>query len=96
MSEAAAAGINAGIDQEGGGTSAVAQLQAAVESKLTNSSTIATSFRRLMRARMKLGMLDPPQLSKFNHIGLSQLRSAETTALNRRAAQVRAIFFLYM
>lgn len=32
-------------------------------------------------------MLDPPQLSPFNRIGLQDLRTEATTALNRRAAQ---------
>jgi hypothetical protein len=60
--DAAAVGINAGMDQEGGfGTySAVdAMPQAIKDGKVTNA-TVANAFRRLMRVRMRLGMFDPP------------------------------------
>jgi beta-glucosidase-like glycosyl hydrolase len=87
LTEAAAVGLNAGLDQEGGGTTAIAQLQAAIDAKLTDASTVATAFRRLMRARLMLGMFDPPTLSSFGRIGASSLRTAASTALNRRAAQ---------
>jgi len=60
--EAAALGINSGMDQEGGfGTySAIDAMPAAVSSGNVSESTVQTSFRRLMRVRMRLGMLDPP------------------------------------
>ena len=60
--EAAAVGINAGMDQEGGfGTySAVDAMPAALASGAVSSATVKESFRRLMRIRLRLGMFDPP------------------------------------
>ena len=87
MEEAAAVGINAGLDQEGGGTLAIEQLQPAVSHGLTNSSTVATAFGRLMRVRMRLGMFDPPTLlPHYNRLGRQDLQTPAATALNRRAA----------
>ena len=86
MEEAAAVGINAGLDQEGGGTQAISHLQDAVAHGLTNSSAIETAFRRLMRMRIRLGMFDPPSLMGYNTLGKSSLRTAASTALNRKAA----------
>lgn len=40
MEHAAAVGINAGLDQEGGGTAAISKLQAALDDNLTNATTI--------------------------------------------------------
>eukprot|EP00660_Eupelagonema_oceanica_P017507 gene17507-15361_t len=71
MAEAAAAGLNAGLDQEGGGTSAIGQLAAAIDQNLTSASTVATAFGRLMRARIELGMLDPPGSHAYQRIGAS-------------------------
>ena len=44
-----AAGLNAGMDQKGGGTSAIAKLTDAVNDRLTNISNIAQAFKRLFR-----------------------------------------------
>ena len=53
---AAAIGINAGMDQEGGGTQAIEKLPDAVKAGLTTAEAVATSFRRLFAARIRLGM----------------------------------------
>lgn len=86
MEEAAAVGINAGLDQEGGGTSAISHLQDAVTHGLTNATTIEAAFRRLMRMRIRLGMFDPPLLMAYNQLGKANLRTVASTALNRKAA----------
>lgn len=86
MEEAAAVGINAGLDQEGGGTAAISHLQDAVAHGLTNNTAIEAAFRRLMRMRIRLGMFDPPSLIGYNQLGKSSLRTAASTALNRKAA----------
>jgi hypothetical protein len=39
-----------------------------------------------MRMRIKLGMFDPPSLMGYNTLGKSDLRTAASTALNRKAA----------
>lgn len=87
MMHAAAAGVNAGLDQEGGGNTAIVHLPAAIAANLTTSRIIELAFRRLMRARVVLGMFDPPDSSKFGKIGATSLRTLEATALNRRAAR---------
>ena len=86
MEEAAAVGINAGLDQEGGGTSAISHLSDAVAHGLTNATVIGKAFRRLMRMRIRLGMLDPPTLMAYNKLGKESLRTESSTALNRKAA----------
>ena len=60
MEAAAAAGINAGLDQEGGGNAAISELPAAVKDGKTDAAAVATALRRLYRVRIRLGMLDPP------------------------------------
>jgi beta-glucosidase-like glycosyl hydrolase len=57
MEDAAAVGINAGLDQEGGGTSAISALAQAVSDGKVKKETVATAFRRLFRIRIRLGML---------------------------------------
>ena len=84
--QAAAAALNAGLDQEGGGTTAIEQLQPAIDQKLTNASVVATAFGRLMRARVELGMFDPPSSNAYAAIGVAAVRTAAATALNKRAA----------
>lgn len=57
---AAAVGINAGMDQEGGGDSAIDQMQQAVDMGLVMPGRVTESFKRLFRTRLELGMFDPP------------------------------------
>jgi beta-glucosidase len=86
MTAAAAAGINAGMDQEGGGTKAIEQLGAAVAAGFTTKEHVATAFRRLFAARIKLGMLDPPTLVPYNNITFDVLASGAHIELAREAA----------
>ena len=84
--EAAAAGLNAGMDQEGGGTLATDQLPAAINASLTSVAAVKTAFGRLMKARVRLGMFDPPTTHRFNYLNDSHIRTKATTALNRDLA----------
>jgi hypothetical protein len=67
--DAGAVGINAGLDQEGGfGTyEPVDSLPAAVAAGKTTAAKVATAFTRLMRARIRLGMFDPPTHVVYNN-----------------------------
>lgn len=87
MEHAAAGALNAGLDQEGGGVSAISHLAAAVQHGLTNATAVEHAFRRLMRMRVRLGMLDPPSLMpEYTKLGVSDLQTKTSTALNRRVA----------
>jgi beta-glucosidase-like glycosyl hydrolase len=46
-----------GMDQEGGGTAAIKKLPDALAHGRVTNATIDTAFRRLFRARIKLGMV---------------------------------------
>jgi len=87
--EAAAVGINAGCDQEGGRTDAVDALPAAVAAGTVTRATVATAFRRLMGVRIGLGMFDPPAAVPHNYVksDTSVLMSPAHLALARRAAR---------
>ena len=87
LTAAAAIGINAGMDQEGGGTSAVEQLPAAVAAGATTAEAVAASFRRLFAARIRLGMLDPPTNVWYNTVPFDVCASAPHIALARVAAR---------
>ena len=69
------------------GNAAIATLPAAVAANLTTTHAVEQAFRRLMRARLILGMFDPPDSSPYGKIGATSLRTAEATALNRRAVR---------
>merc|ERR1712096_113513 len=90
--DAAAKGINAGMDQEGGfGTySAIDAMPAAVKSGKVSADTVTQAFRRNMLVRMRLGMFDPPSLVKpmgAAYRPATQSQTAETLELARRAAR---------
>jgi beta-glucosidase len=90
--EAAAIGINAGMDQEGGfGVySAVDALPAALAAGTVSASTVKESFRRLMKIRMRLGMFDPPASVAPNNASYTpaiQCESGAHIALARRAVR---------
>ena len=72
---------------QGGGTKAIEQLAAAVKAKLTTAEHVATAFRRLFAARIKLGMLDPPQAVRYNNVSFDVCASSPHIALARKAAQ---------
>jgi beta-glucosidase len=66
--DAAAAGINAGLDQEGGGDGAISHMKEAIFKNKTTAAHVDEAFRRLFRARIRLGMLDPPSEVTPNQI----------------------------
>ena len=66
--QAAALGINAGMDQEGGGTQAIGALSQAIADGKTTKLAVATAFRRLFRVRIRLGFLDPPTTVPYNYL----------------------------
>ena len=66
MEAGAAQGLNAGMDQEGGGNQAVSQLLAGINDSLTTPTEVARAFRNLFRLRIRLGMLDPPTSVSYN------------------------------
>ena len=85
---AAAVGLNAGMDQEGGGTRAITQLQAAIDSHMTTSDAVATAFKRLFRVRLQLGMHDPPTTVEWNYLTNDSIIEGKAhLALARKAAQ---------
>jgi hypothetical protein len=49
--------VQAGLDQDGGGTAALKEIPGLVAAGRLSEARIATSFRRLMRQRIRLGML---------------------------------------
>ena len=58
----------------------------AVKAGLTTAETVATAFRRLFAARIKLGMLDPPQSVKYNNISFDVCASPAHIALARKVS----------
>eukprot|EP00039_Didymoeca_costata_P007118 m.96434 g.96434 ORF g.96434 m.96434 type:complete len:835 (+) comp13547_c1_seq2:207-2711(+) len=94
MEHAAAVGMNAGLDQEGGGTKAISQLQQALDDGLTVAENIEKAFGRLMRMRIRLGMFDPPTLMSYNYLGKADLQTKYSTSVNRRAAAKGMVLLL--
>ena len=86
MTHAAAMGIGAGLDMEGGGTAAIDALPDAIRRGLTNAAAVAEAFKRVMRVRLRLGMLDPPRLVPWNFHRRDDAKDAATQKLNRLAA----------
>lgn len=76
------------MDQEGGGDQAITALPQALADKLVTVERINTSFRRLFRARLRLGLHDPPIANPANLIknDTTVLQSPEHLALARSAA----------
>ena len=68
LETAAALGVNNGMDMEGGGISVISKMRDAVVSRKTNATEVDQAFRRLFRARIRLGMLDPPTTVAYNNI----------------------------
>jgi len=78
MTCAAAVGLNAGMDQEGGGTQAIEQLPAALQAGMVSTDGIAAAFERLFTVRIQLGMFDPPAPQAVNY--LTAVANASTAA----------------
>lgn len=65
LEAAAAIGINNGLDQEGGGWTAISALPQCLKDGTVKAATVTASFKRLFRARFQLGMFDPPEFLEF-------------------------------
>ena len=96
--EAAAAGINSGMDQEGGfgDYSPVDALPDAVRNGTVAAATVRRSFERLMRVRLRLGMFDPPASTAVYGEAYqcdAQCETAAKLALAREAAREGIVLF---
>lgn len=81
--EAAALAVNNGCDLECG--DAYRALQGAVQKKLIRETQIDISVKRLMEARMRLGMFD--KSTRYDSIGMSEVDSERNRRLALRAAR---------
>lgn len=86
MVDVAAQGLNADLDQEGGGTEAIDNTTIAISQGKTTAEKVETAFRRSLRIRIRLGMFDPPGEVPYDSIDESALQSAENIEVNRAAA----------
>jgi beta-glucosidase len=77
--EAAALALEAGCDLNCGET--YTALHAAVAQGLISEATIERSLERLIEARLRLGMFDPPERVPYAQIGEAVIASAENRAL---------------
>lgn len=88
---AAAAGLAAGLDQEGGGGPTYPPVQSGIPAALAAGTvTVAqleTAVRRLMKARLRLGMFDPPASLAYNFITHAEVASAAHLVLAEKAAR---------
>ncbi len=83
--QAAALAVRNGDDLNCGKT--YAALTAAVHQGLISESEIDAALKRLMLARFRLGMFDPPERVRYAQIPYSVNQSPEHDQLARRAAQ---------
>jgi beta-glucosidase len=87
--QAAALGIKSGLDLNCGKT--YAALAGAVRTGLVTEAQLDVSLRRLMLARMRLGMFDPPERVRWASTPYSVNQSREHDQLARRAAQASIV-----
>ncbi|HUA79182.1 MAG TPA: glycoside hydrolase family 3 C-terminal domain-containing protein [Dyella sp.] len=83
--QASALAVKNGDDLDCGKT--YAALTAAVCDGLISEAQIDTSLKRLMAARFRLGMFDPPERVRWAQIPYSVNQSPDHDALSRRAAE---------
>ena len=83
--EAAALAVKSGTDLECG--KVYLNLKEAVEKKLITEEEIDVSVKRLLMARFKLGMFDPPEMVKYANIPYDVVDSKEHKELALEAAQ---------
>jgi len=83
--EASALAVNSGCDIECGG--AYASLVDAVKKGLITEATIDKSLKRLMEARLRLGMFDPPEKVKYAKIPMSVVDSVSHRQLAQKLAR---------
>ena len=80
-----AQGILAGTDTDCG--RAYLALTKAVQGKLITEAQLDLSLKRLFKARIELGMFDPPEKVPYASLPFSEVNSPEHAALALRAAQ---------
>ncbi|HEY7515991.1 MAG TPA: glycoside hydrolase family 3 N-terminal domain-containing protein, partial [Vicinamibacteria bacterium] len=83
--EAAALGVTKGCDLECGAT--YKSLGAALSKKLLTEADLDVAVKRLMLARLKLGMFDPPEKVRYAQVPYRVNESPEHDRLARRMAQ---------
>jgi beta-glucosidase len=82
--EAAALALNAGCDLNCG--TVYSALGEALERGLIDEATIDRSLRRLLRARFRLGLFDPPERVPFNRVSPDVIGCDAHATLARRVA----------
>jgi beta-glucosidase len=85
VAHGAAAALNAGVDLECGGSSA--GLKQAFAQKLVTEEAVDRSLRRMLLARLRLGMMDRTGCSPYDHIGAGDLDTSKSRALAQHAAE---------
>lgn len=90
--EAAAAALNAGLDLECGWFATYKEvipryLEAALTKKLVTAEVVDRALERVLTARFKLGMFDPPERVPFARIPLSVVGGPAHVALAREVAR---------
>jgi beta-glucosidase len=83
--DAAALGVSKGCDLECG--SVYKSLKAALDKGLIAERDVDVAVKRLMLARLRLGLFDPPERVRYAQIPYSVNQSAEHDRLARRMAQ---------
>lgn len=82
---ASAAAVKAGCDVECG--TSYDSLSEAVEKGYITEAEIDVSLRRILTARIRLGMLDPVELDPWKNLGAADLSTEKNHELARKAAQ---------
>jgi len=85
LAEAAAIAVKAGCDLDCGNT--YGHLKEAVEKGYLSEKDIDVSVKRLMEARIRLGMFDPENIVPYNKIALDVNDSPEHRKLSIKAAE---------
>jgi beta-glucosidase len=83
--ESAALALNAGCDLNCGCT--YPQLTVSVKKGLVTEEAINTALKRLLRARFKLGMFDPPRRGKYGKLGRKVINCEKHRQLALKAAE---------
>ena len=73
--EAAAIGLKAGLDMEGGGDRIAKAIPSAVSQGLVSRDLAERAFKRVMEVRIRLGSLDPPSAIGYNSLGPDDVAS---------------------
>ncbi len=87
--EASALAVKSGCDLNCG--SAYKKLLDAVKKGFISEEEIDTSLRRLLRARFKLGMFDPPEIVSYSQIPYSKVDCEEHRKLALEAARASVV-----